>query len=748
MPDLTMALLPPSCRTLPRLPVRTHVDAVRRRSSLPVKPAVAQFRGDLAGIEHVRCCFHKSRSSQGESFMRYLRSLVHQSGTVLMPFLLVGSLTAFAQTNVLTWHNDNARTGQNLSEAILTPAKVNSANFGALFQVAVDGKVDAQPLYLSALTIPGQGTHNVVITATEHASVYAFDADTGKVLWKVSMLGNGETPSDPRNCNQVTPEIGITATPIIDRHAGAHGTVYLVAMSKDASGTYYQRIHALDLTSGAEQSDSPVAVQASYPGTGDNSSNGRVVFDPKQYVDRPGLLLLNGTVYTSWGSHCDIRPYTGWVIGYNQNTLQQNGVFNVTPNGNEAAPWNAGAGPAADAQGNIYLSLGNGTFDSTLNAQGFPNQGDFGNSLLKLTPSNGGITASDYWTMYNSNSESGQDTDLGSGGAMLLPDLLDAKGATRHLAVAAGKDSNLYVADRDNLGKYDASSNATLYQELAGPLSNGVWSSPAYFNGHVYYGSVNSVLRSFDVNTALLSSSPSSTTAATFNYPGTTPSISGYSNANAITWAVQNSNPAVLHAYDANNLATELYNSNQASSRDQFGAGNKFIVPTVANGKVFVGTQNSVAVFGLLRQTPAPIADGDYTLTNGASKLLLDDPGLSPNSGVQIIQWPANGGANQKWFFSYQGNGYYMIQNVSSGLFLTDPNAATAPGTALQQQTPANTNAQLWSLTPLGSGYLLQNKATGLVFDDPAGNPNQNTGIILYPRNSGSNQNWAIQQAN
>ena len=652
------------------------------------------------------------------------------------------------QADVTTWHNDNARTGANLSESILTPARVNTANFGVLFSVPVDGKVDAQPLYVSAVSVPGKGNLNLGVAATEHDTVYVFNADSGAIVWKRSMLATGETPSDARNCDQVTPEIGITATPVIDRTAGAHGTVYLVAMSKDASGHYYHRLHALDLATGAEQTGSPVVIQATYPGTGDNSSNGQVVFDAKQYKDRPALLLSNHTVYTSWSSHCDIRPYTGWIIGYQQTTLQQNGVFNFEPNGNEAAPWNAGAGPATDAAGNIYISLGNGTFDSTLNAAGFPSRGDFGNSLVKLTPSNGTLTATDYWTMYNTLSESGGDIDLGSGGLMLLPDLTDSSGKVRHLAVAAGKDSNLYVADRDNMGKFNPNNNDALYQELASALSGGIWSSPAYFNDHVYYGSVGSILRSFEVNQARLSSQPGSSTAASFNYPGTTPSVSAYGSSNGILWALQNTSPAVLRAYDATNLATELYNSGAAANgRDSFGNGNKFIAPTIANGKVYIGTPNSVAVFGYLHVNAPPIPDGNYNLTNGASHLLLDDPGATRTSGAQIIQWPANGGRNQKWFFSYQGNGYYLIQNLASGQFLTDPNGASKPYTSLEQQTPLETDAQLWSLIPNGTGYLLLNKAGNIVVDDPGANKTRGTGIILWPRNNGSNQIWTIQQA-
>jgi len=365
---------------------------------------------------------------------------------------------------------------------------VNANDFGLLVNVVVDGKVDAQPLYVSALNVNGQGSHNVLFVATEHDSLYAIDADSGKIYWRKSMLRSGETTSDARNCYQVVPEIGITATPVIDRNAGAHGTIFLVAMSKNDSGNYYQRVHALDLSTGAEQPHSPVVVEATYPGTGDNSSDGKVVFDAKEYKDRPALMLLNGALYTSWGSHCDVRPYTGWMIAYNESSLQQMAVLNYTPNGAQGAPWNAGAGPAADTSGNVYVALGNGTFDTTLNAHGLPSKGDYGNSMLKLQGST--LKPLDYWTMYNTASESDDDVDRGSGGLMVLPDQADVAGKTLHLAVAAGKDGNLYVANRDNMGHYDASHDGTIYQQLNGALPGGVWSSPAYFNGHVYYGYV------------------------------------------------------------------------------------------------------------------------------------------------------------------------------------------------------------------------------------------------------------------
>jgi len=509
--------------------------------------------------------------------------------------LSVTNVAAGSSVDVVTYHNDIARTGQNLNETVLNIANVNSATFGKVRSLPVDGKVDAQPLYLGQLAIGG-ATHNVLYVATEHGSVYAFDADAGTQLWKVSALAAGEVTSDPRGCDQVTPEIGITATPVIDRSAGPHGVIYVVAMSKSGT-TYFQRLHALDVTTGAELFSGPKTISATFPGTGDNSSNGNVIFDPAQYKERAALLLLNGVVYTTWASHCDIRPYTGWIMGYNQSTLEQTSVFNLVPNGSAGAIWMSDTGPAADSAGNIYLLDANGDFGTTLNPGGFPANGNYGNAFLKISTS-GGLAVADYFEMQNQQQENDSDADLGSGGALVLPDLTDDSGIVRHLSVGAGKDGHIYVVNRDAMGKFNAGSN-NVYQDLSGALGSGVWGMPAYFNGTLYYGAVGDAIKAFKITNAKLSTGPVGQTSNTFRYPGTTPSISANGTVNGIVWAVENTTPSVLHAYDASNLH-ELYNSNQAGSRDQLGAGNKFITPAIANGKVYVGTTNSVEVFGLL----------------------------------------------------------------------------------------------------------------------------------------------------
>jgi hypothetical protein len=502
--------------------------------------------------------------------------------------------------DVTTYHFDNSRDGLNAQETALTPANVSSATFGKVGFFPADGKVDAQPLYLAGLNVNGTAT-NLLYMATEHGSLYAFNADTDPSnvapLWKTSLLGGGEVPSDNHGCSQISPEIGITSTPVIDR---AKGVIFAVAMSKDAGSNYHQRLHALSLTTGAEVAGSPVEITGTSPGTGANSQGGNVIFDPAQYAERAGLLLLNGTIYLAWTSHCDIGAYTGWVMAYNESTLQQSAILNLTPNGSDGSIWMSGNGLAADASSNIYFLDANGTFDTSFDSNGFPAQHDYGNAIIKLSTAGGTLAVADYFEPLNPKKI--PDEDLGSGGAMLLPDLTDASGTVRHLLVGAGKDTNIYVADRDNLGKFNASNNSNLYQELPNALAAGAWSSPAYFNGTVYYAGQQDTLKAFPIAQAKLATTPSSQSAAVFPYPGSTPSVSANGTQNAIVWALESPSggAGVLHAYDATSLSNELYNSNQAANaRDAF-TGNKFITPVIVNGKVFVGTPTGIVEFGLL----------------------------------------------------------------------------------------------------------------------------------------------------
>ncbi len=532
------------------------------------------------------------------------------SGSLSHAATLALTVQTAATTNapdVTTYHYDNARDGLNAAETILTPSNVNSTHFGKIGFDTVDGLVDAQPLYVANLTVAG-ALHNVLYVATENDSVYAFDADTGTQLWKTSVLGSGETTSDDHGCGQITPEIGITSTPVVDRKQGTDGTLFAVGMTKDASGNYHQLLHALDLITGAEISGSPTEISASYPGSGDNSQNGNVVFDPAQYAERAALLLLNGNVYLAWTSHCDDQPYTGWVMAYSETTLKQTQVLDLTPNGEGGSIWMAGDGLAADSSGNIYFLDANGTFDMGFDSGGFPTMGDFGNGMIKLSVnSSGTLAVADYFQPYDTEAESAADTDLGSGGEILLPDMTDASGNTQQLIVGAGKDQHIYLGNRNNLGKFNSmtSNNSNLYQDVSGALSGSVFSTPAYFNGVLYYGAVNDSLKAFPLTSAKLATTAASQSATTFAYPGTTPSISANGTQTGIVWALESAlgTPAVLHAYDATNLATELYNSNQAASgRDSFGDGNKYITPMIVNGKVYVGTPTGVAIFGLLSQ--------------------------------------------------------------------------------------------------------------------------------------------------
>jgi Immunoglobulin domain len=551
----------------------------------------------------------------GSSYRVVVSNGINPAATSNSVTLTVNPVNA-SNVTVLTFHNDVARTAQNLNETILTTTNVNASQFGLVGTITVDGLVDAEPLYVGGMTING-ATHNVVFIATENDSVYAFDADTFTQLWQNQLLSStnpAETPSDNRGCDQVVPIIGVTSTPVIDLSAGPNGTIFVVAMSKNGT-VYHQRIHALDLKTGADRM-TPTDIQATFSGTGTGSSGGVQTFNPGSYEERAALLLLNGTVYTTWTSHCDATPYNSWVIGFSESNLARNTVLDMTANGASAAGhggeeggiWMAGAGPAADSTGNIYLLIGNGTFDTTLNGSNFPNMCDFGNSFMKLSTAASnctgtGLGVADYFTMHNaccdSNSESYQDTDLGSGGVVVLPDL-QSGATTFHLAVGAGKDGNLYVVNRDAMGKFNANNDSAIYQELGGALSGGVWSTPAYFNNTVYYGPVDNHLLAFSIANAQLSSNAIAS-SNTFGYPGTMPSISANGTSNGIVWALDTGSTGTLFAYNASTMA-QLFSGTFTAT-----ASAKFATPMIANGKVYAGTGptgagngGSVAVFGLL----------------------------------------------------------------------------------------------------------------------------------------------------
>jgi uncharacterized repeat protein (TIGR03806 family) len=514
---------------------------------------------------------------------------------------------------VLTYHYDNARTGQNTNETTLTPANVNSASFGLLFTYPVDGYVYAQPLIMTNVPIPSRGSHNTVFVATEHNSLYAFDADShggpsGGLLWHVSFInpaaGVTTVPSSDTDSFDLIPEVGITSTPVIDPEGG---TIYVEVKTKEVTGTqalYVHRLHALDITTGAERTNSPVEISSTnYPGTGesgykDNDGEGHVAWNPLGQHNRPGLLLQNGVVYIAFASHGDVQPYHGWLFGYDAQTLQQTGVFNVSPNGAQGGVWMAGCGPAADAAGNVYFTTGNGDFNTNYtNSQ----QYGLGMSFVKLSATNG-LALADYFAPSNQAALSGADQDLASGGILLLPDSVGSA-LHPHLAIAAGKEGKIYLLDRDNLGHFNADSDSQIVQELPEAMIYGAYSSPAYFNSLVYYQGGDDSMKAYSITNGLLVSPAGNGSLNVFGYPGATPSISANGASNAIAWVIEtdayaSGGPAVLWAYDATALSNQLYNSDQAGTRDLPGAAVKFAVPTVANGKVYVGVQYGLSVFG------------------------------------------------------------------------------------------------------------------------------------------------------
>ncbi len=548
--------------------------------------------------------------------------------------IMVWAINASAGINVLTYHNDNARTGQNTNETILTPANVNSTNFGRLFTQTVDGYVYAQPLVMTNVTIPGKGVHNVVYVATEHDSVYAFDADSNlPALWQVSFInpsaGVTSVPNGDVGCGDLVPEIGITSTPVID---SATGTIYFEAKTKEVTNsvtTYVHRLHALDITTGTEKFGGPVMIHATVAGTGDgNNGAGQVAFEPLRHLNRPGLLLNNGVVYMGYASHCDNGPYHGWLIGFDAHTLALSNYFNATPNGSEGGVWQSGCGPATDTNGNIYFITGNGTFDGRTNQ-------DFGDTFLKLSTTNG-LAVNDFFTPYNQQNLANSDLDLGSGGAVVLPDEAGGSTTNQHLLIGAGKEGTLYLIRRDNLGQYNSANNNQIKQTLVSAIG-GSFGTPAYFNKTLYYLGAGDSLKAFAITNGTINPTPLSKGPSTFGFPGATPSISANGTNNAIVWALQtdaygSSGPAVLHAYDATNVALELYNSTQAQSgtRDNPGPAVKFATPTVANGKVYAGAEYAFSVYGLgtFLSTPV-IAPNGATFATPVTVVITDS---SPNT--------------------------------------------------------------------------------------------------------------------
>lgn len=500
------------------------------------------------------------------------------------------------QVSIVTHHYDVARTGANLNESILTPANVNSNQFGKLFSFPVDGQLYAEPLYVAGVSIPGKGTYNVAYVATQHDSVYAFDADgkTTTPLWQRSFInpaaGITTVSSDdfPQPYEDISPEIGITGTPVIDL---ASNTLYVVAKTKE-NGNFVQRLHALDISTGAEKFGGPASIDASVPGAGvRNDGNGNVVFDPLINLQRAGLLLLGHTVYIAFASHGDFDPFNGWILGYDTTSLKQVIAYAPDADGAGGSVWQSGGGPAADSAGNIYVQVANGDFDAASGGR------DYGDTALKLQPSGNSFNVVDYFTPFDQQTLNQLDHDLGAGGVVLLP---DQAGSPRHLLLASNKEGKLYVIDRDNMGRYHAGDDSQILQTIQ--LAGGIFSTPAVWQNKLYVSAVGDSLKCYNVNAGHLALA--SDTGQVLGYPGSTPVISANGNSNAIVWTLQVdhqlSDAAVLHAYDANDLSRELYNSMQIADRDQAGALVKFTVPTVVNGKVYVGGGDQLTAYGLL----------------------------------------------------------------------------------------------------------------------------------------------------
>jgi len=516
---------------------------------------------------------------------------------------------------VLTQHNDIGRTGQNLSETVLTPTNVNTTTFGKKFSQAVDGFVYAQPLYVPNVTIGGS-VHNVIYVATEGDSVYAFDADSNTgtnagLLWHVSVIDTahgaaaGATTMNSATslgCTDLVPQVGITSTPAVDPSTG---TMYVEAKSEEG-GKFIHRLHALDITTGAEKAPGPVVITGTISGTGDGSSGGTVTFDGLHQLNRPGLLWLNGVLYLSYASHCDATPYHGWLFAYDAGTFSKKSMLVTSPNGNDGGFWMSGAGVAADSNANIFIASGNGDFDTTH----IPAE-ELGDTVMKLFyPGTSTMSLLDYFTPWDQSNLDGEDNDVGAGGVMLLP---DQPGATAHELVQLSKAGEVFLINRDQMtaNNLHYCQTCTSDPQILGEFlqnSNGFWSAPAYFNGTVYTGAVGDSLKAFPLANGSLATAPSQTSSNSFGFPSPTPAGSANGSTNGIIWAIDTSRygnagaslgPAVLYAYRADTLAL-LWNSSQSGTRDTAGNAVKFAVPTIANGKVYIGTQTEIDVYGTL----------------------------------------------------------------------------------------------------------------------------------------------------
>lgn len=526
-------------------------------------------------------------------------SVVQESGLSFLGAIFFLSMATGSTAQITTAQVDNARTGAYLKETTLTPQNVNPQQFGKLFTFRVDGDIYAQPLFVPGVEIPGKGKHDVIYIATEHDSVYAFDAygNPSTPLWHVNFLAIGSTTIPERDvqCFFISTEIGITSTPVIDLKTG---TLYVLARTKGqhlfSANEYHQQLHALAITSGVEKLGGPVEIQAAVNGKGDGSKNGRVNFEPLRENPRAALLLSNGTVYLSWASSCDVGPYHGWVIAYDARTLKQRAVFNDSPDADDGGIWASDTGIAADQDGNVFAATGNGRFDAAKGGR------DYGDSLLKLHLDGSGLGVRDYFTPFNEQHLNVTDNDLGSGGPVLLPDQV---GPYPHLAIVGGKAPVLYVINRDHMGHFQPDSDSHAIQTI--PTNGGIFGATAYWNQNVYLLSDADVLRDYEVRNGKLVYKAAS--AFSLRDHAATPTVSANGDKEGIVWIVSSKGwnspdrTAVLYAVDASNVAHELYNTEQNPSRDRAGLALRFNIPTIVNGHVYIGAKHEVDVYGLLR---------------------------------------------------------------------------------------------------------------------------------------------------
>ncbi len=507
---------------------------------------------------------------------------------------------------VTTYHNDNDRSGANTQEMTLTTSNVNMLSFGKLHAFPALGYVYAQPLFVPGVNIQG-AQHDVLYIADEHDTVTAFDVHTFAMLWQRSFLNSSGgnvvstlSSDEDVSCGDLVPEIGITGTPVIDLN---RNNLYVVARTKvtdtqTGQKQFYQTLHALDLGTG-EDSITPQVITASVPGTGAGSQGGILTFDPLLESQRPGLLLVNGQIIVSFASQCDTGFYHGYLLAFDETNLQPTGAFVTTPDGYEGGIWASGAAPAADSNGKIYVPTGNGDFTGNVGGH------DFGDTILRVSWSNNSFAVEDYFTPWDYQPLWDHDTDVSSGGVMLLPDQPGA--AHPHLLINSGKEGTIDLVDRDSMGHWHANDDGQIVQTIPFVL-NGVWGAPAFWNNNVYFGGYSDHLKAFrfDATAEQLSVSAVSQSPQYFAYPGPTASISSNGQNDGIAWIIQSdayarNGPAILRAYDADDLATELYDSDQNPQRDGAGPTVKFTPPTIADGLVFVAAQGEVDMYGLLQ---------------------------------------------------------------------------------------------------------------------------------------------------